>query len=412
MSSDTPSLWRHPDFMRLWSAQTVSSIGARITREGLPMVAVLSLGASPGTLGILAALSSGPALIVGLAGGGAVDRMARRPVMVWSDLFRAAVILTIPVAAWLHVLSIWHLFAAAVLVGASSVLFNMADHAYLPGLIGTEALVEGNSKLATIESVAEIGGPALAGLLFQALTAPIALAVNGATYLASAVLLGMIRSREPAPVPEPAQVWYREVTEGIRLSWRDPRIRALFVTGATNGVFYGFFAALYILFAVRVLGLTTSQLGVTIAFGGLGALGGAVIAPALTRIFGVGPAIIAATTLGAVSALLIPLAPADPAGGMTFLILSQLGGDGFGVAAAVLAGSLRQSLLPQEVLGRVGGAFQAVAGGTVVVGSLLGGSLATIIGTRETLIIGVCGLFIAPIIALASPLRKVRTMEG
>ena len=162
MSSSKASLWRHPDFMRLWSAQTVSSLGARITREGLPMVAVLSLGANPGTLGILAALSSGPALIVGLAGGGAVDRMARRPVMVWTDLFRAAVILTIPVAAWLHLLSIWHLFAAAVLVGASSVLFNMADHAYLPGLIGTEALVEGNSKLATTESVAEIGGPALA----------------------------------------------------------------------------------------------------------------------------------------------------------------------------------------------------------------------------------------------------------
>src|SRR5437879_1442119 len=197
MTSKSP-LWRHGDFLRLWAAQTVSDFGARITREGLPMMAVLGLAASPAELGLLAALASGPALLVGLAAGDFVDHTARRPILIATDLARAAILITLPLAAWLHLLSMLQVYAAAALVGASSVLFDIADHAYLPGLVGKSLLTDANAKISATESVAEMGGPALAGLLFQWLTAPVAVAVNAATYVLSALLLMRIRAPEPS----------------------------------------------------------------------------------------------------------------------------------------------------------------------------------------------------------------------
>ncbi|MBV9905788.1 MAG: MFS transporter, partial [Alphaproteobacteria bacterium] len=192
----TGALWRHAGFMRLWAAQTVSSFGARITREGLALASVLTIDAKPWQLGILAALALGPGLIVGMVAGGFVDRSRKRHIMIGADLARTAVLATVPVAAWLHILSMNQLYVVALAMGGLSVLFNIADRAYLPHLIAREHLMEGNTKLSTTDSLAEIGGPALAGSLVQLLTAPFAIAVNAGTYLFSAIFLFAIRERE------------------------------------------------------------------------------------------------------------------------------------------------------------------------------------------------------------------------
>jgi len=168
------SPWDNRDFVKLWAAQGVSAFGARITREGLPIAAVLTLGAAPAQIGLLAALSRGPALLVGLAAGGFVDRTRRRGVLIAMDLLRAAMLVTIPVAAWLHLLSMPQLYIAAAVVGAASVLFEIADHAYLPGLVAREAITAANASLGATESVAEVAGPALAGALFQWFAGPMA----------------------------------------------------------------------------------------------------------------------------------------------------------------------------------------------------------------------------------------------
>jgi hypothetical protein len=189
MPSNSPpksALWRHSDFLRLWAAQTVSDFGARITREGLPMMAVMGLAASPAQLGLLAALSSGSAVLVGLSVGDFVDHTARRPILIAMDLVRAVILIVLPLAAWLHLLSMIQVYAAAALVAAASVLFDIADHAYLPGLVGTPRVTEANARISVTESVAEMGGPALAGVLFQWLTAPIAVAVRRGTKRTSA----------------------------------------------------------------------------------------------------------------------------------------------------------------------------------------------------------------------------------
>jgi len=409
MSSES-ALWRDRDFVRLWSAQAVSAFGARITREGLPIAAVFTLGASPAQLGLLSALSHGPALIVGLAAGGFVDRSKRRGLMMAADLVRALVLASIPVAALLHLLTLPQLYVAAALVGAASVLFEIADHAYLPGLVAREDITRANASLSATESVAEIAGPALAGALFQVLAAPLAIAVNAVTYLVSALFLTGIRKVEPTPEPEPHARWTDDVRLGFGTALRHPLVRPVFLSSWMQSLAGGTFGALYILFCVKVVGLSPSLLGLTIAAGGLGALIGAAVAGWLSKRLGVGPSFLGAQVLVALAIAIIPLSPADPARGMSFLVVSQVLGDAFGVATMILGTSLIQTVMPVAVLGRVNASFRAINGGLAVVGAILGGLLGEAIGVRGAIWVGVAGLALAPLFSLPSPLRRLREM--
>jgi len=400
--------WGDRDFVKLWSAQAISAFGARITRDGLPMAAVMTLGAAPAQIGLLAALSNGPALFVGLAAGGFVDRNRRRGLLIAMDLLRAAALATIPAAAWLHLLSMPQLYLAAAVVGAASVLFDIADHAYLPGLAPRDRLTQANAALSATDSVSEVAGPALAGVLFQWFAGPSAMAINAVTYLISAAFLGTIARREPAPAASAAVYWRRDITDGIRLTLAEPRVAPLLFMTGSNAFFGMFFAALYVLFAFRILGMTPAMLGLTIAAGGVGALAGALIAPRLARTIGAGRAIVAAAAGAALFNLLIPLAPPDPKLGMVFLGTAQVFGDALAVTAAILAASLRQTVLPQAVLGRVAATFQAAGGGMAVIGALAGGLLGGWLGPRAGLFIGAGGLLIGPLVVALSPLRRYR----
>lgn len=405
-------LWRQSDFLRLWAAQTVSDFGARITREGLPMMAVMGLAASPAQLGLLYALSSGPALLVGLAAGDFVDHTARRPILIAADIARALILVALPLAAWLGLLSMLEVYAAAALVGAGSVLFDIADHAYLPGLVGKALVTDANAKISATESVAEMGGPALAGMLFQWLTAPIAVAVNAATYLVSAILLSAIRTPEPARAADAkaSRGWIGGVVTGARTSWDEPRVRILLVMTGVGGLFGGFFGALYIAFVLRGLGLSPVLLGLGIATGGVGALAGSILTQPMARRFGVGPTICLAGGLSALGTMIVLLAPANPVGGMACLVVSQFLGDAFGVVPLILATSLRQTLLPHSVLGRVGATFRATGGGAAVAGAFAAGAMGQALGLRQTLLLAIGGLLLGPLLGALSPLWRVGEM--
>jgi predicted MFS family arabinose efflux permease len=399
------SPWRKPDFLKLWSAQAISAVGARLTREGLPMAAVLGLGATPGQIGLMAALSRGPALVIGLTLGGYVDRSRRRGLMIAMDLARAALLMTVPVAAWLHWLSLPHLYLAAAAVGAASVLFEIADHAYLPGLVEAEHLNDANASLGATESVAEVAGPALAGALFQWLGGPYAIALNALTYLLSAGFLGAISHREAKPEISERPRLGRDVADGLGAALAEPRVAPLLIMEGSNALFGSFFSALYLIFALRILGLTTSMLGLTVACGGIGALAGSWIGPRVARVLGVGPAIATLSLSAALSMFLIPLAPGERTSGMAFLSAGQVVGDALWVASGILATSLRQSLLPQAMLGRVAATFQATAGGLGIAGALIGGYLGGVLGPRETLLIATIGMMIGPVVTAGSALR-------
>jgi predicted MFS family arabinose efflux permease len=406
------ALTRDRDFLRLWAAQTVSDFGARVTREGLPMMAVAGLAAQPRQLGVLYAVTSGAGLLVGLAAGDFVDHTRRRRILIGTDLMRALVLLSLPMAAWAGALTMAQVYVVAALVAGASALFDIADHAYLPGLVGRAQVIEANARMSATESVAEMGGPALAGALFQWLTAPFAVLINGATYFASALILARIGRPEPPLEIHARRGWVDGVITGARTAWAEPRVRPLLVMTGVGGLFGGVFGALYIAFVLRGLGLSPVLLGLGIAAGGVGALAGSALAPRMALWLGVGPAICISGALSALGTMVVLLAPAEPVGGMACLVVSQVLGDAFGVVPLILAASLRQSLLPQNVLGRVGATFRVVAGGAAVAGALAGGALGQSLGLRETLLLAIGGLLIGPLTGMLSPLRRVRQMPG
>src|SRR5919198_357215 len=172
-SRSAPRVRLGPDFTKLWLGRTVSELGSGIGATALPLAAVLVLKATPLQMGLLAAISTAPVLIVGLPAGAWVDRLRRRPVLIAADVGRAVLLASIPLAALLHVLDIEQLYVVAALVGVLTVFFDAADQAFLPSMVPRENLVVATSTLGASDSVAEIGGPALAGVLVQWLRAPV-----------------------------------------------------------------------------------------------------------------------------------------------------------------------------------------------------------------------------------------------
>ncbi len=410
MTAPAASLWRHPAFLKLWAAQTVSSFGARIAREGLPMTAVLVLGAPPAAMGALAAVGLAAYALVGLAAGALADRTPRRALMIAADLGRALVMIAVPAAALLHVLSIGLLAGALALTSALTVIFDVADHAFLPSIVGQTQLVDGNARLAATDAAAEIGGPAAAGLLFQLLSAPVAVGASALTYLGSAVFLaGLPPERRGAPAAEPGSL---APLSGFRIVLAHRLVRPIWLMAVAGDFFGWFFGALYTLYALRGLRLSTAELGLTIAAGGVGALVGAAIAPALSRRLGPGRAIVTAGFAMALATFLIPLAGGAPLVAMALLIAAQLTGDALRTVLEVAQTSLRQVALPTAELGRTAGAFATAQGLAGVAGALIGGALGGWIGPRETLLLAAAGLAATPLIGLASPLWRVRDAGG
>jgi hypothetical protein len=337
--------------------------------------------------------------------------LPRRRLLIAADLLRAAVLAAVPLAALAGRLTLAEIYLAGVLMGAANVVFDIADHAILPTLIDRADLADGNGKLATTDAAAEIGGPAIAGLLFQLVAPPLAVAVNALTYLGSALMLGGISQRRDDPVisMEEAAPAAFDLTAGLRLVLSHPLVGPLWRLDVARSFFGNFFAALYILLAIDVLKLTPGMLGLTVAMGGVGGLAGASVAASVSRRLGVGPTILITGLAGGAMTFLIPLAAGRPLVAMAFLAGAQLFGDGLQTISAVAAATLRQSVLPPEKLGVSAGAFATGGAAAGVAGALAGGALGAAYGARETLLIAAAGVTGACLFVLFSPLRRLKS---
>jgi Na+/melibiose symporter-like transporter len=408
-------LWRHPEFLRLWAAQIVSAFGSRITRTALPVLAVLALRQEDAALGALSALTWGPSVAVALVAGGYVDRGTKRRILVACDLIRAALVASLPIAAWTGSLTMVHIYVVAAGTGAASALFRITDGALLPILVGTPHLAEGNAKLEATEATAEISGPAAAGVLIGVLGAPIAVLIDAVSYVWSALFLGALRTREIPHAPDPARASSvsDDLAIGLRAVFGPPVIRRLIIAEMALAITGGFFSAMYALYCLRDLDLSTTMFGIVIGFGGVGALIGASLARALVRAWGLGWTMIVMTLLAAAGNFMIPAAGALGGGGVAMialLIAHQLISDGAQVAYQVNAVTLRQTLLPHDQLGRANAAVHACTMALVLIAALGGGALGSTIGTRTALVIGpVIGL-IAPIVLI--PLHGLRKVPA
>lgn len=405
----TGGLWRHPDFLRLWGAQAGSAFGSRITRTALPIIAILTLRATPTEVGILSALGVAPGVLVGVFVGGRVDRAARRPLLVGADLVRALLILTIPLAAWTGFLSMPQLYLVSALAGAATTLFEIAATSFLPTLVGRDLLLQGNARLGATESVAEAAGPGLAGVLVQLLTAPVAVIVDALSYLWSALLLGRIRAVEvrEGGVAEEATV-LGDVRAGFRACWASPLVRPLLLADTVTYLFGGFFMALYMVLALETLRLSPAAVGLVISVGGVGAFAGALLAEPLGRARRVGAAMVASLAVGQAAVLLVPLAAHAGPLAIPLLLGQQLVGDAFASAYHIHAVSLRQRVLPEAVLGRANATFHVVAGVSLPAGALIAGPLAEAIGVAPAVWVGAIGGLLAVPVLLASPVWRLR----
>ncbi len=404
-------LWRHPDFMRLWAGQTVSQLGSTVTREALPYTAILVLGASPLQMGLLGAAGAAPLLLLGLFAGVWVDRVRRRPLMIAADIGRAVLLLSVPVAYLLGWMRIEQLYLVAALTGVLSVFFNVAYQSTLPGLVRREDLLEGNSKLGLSESVAEISGPPLGGALVQLISGPITLLIDALSFVFSAFMLRRIQAEEPQPAPseQHEHVW-RDLSTGLRAIWADPLLRAMAGTSAIQSFFGWFFGAIYGLYAIRVVGMSTAMVGITVAFGGVGALFGALLVRPATRRFGLGPTIVGGLLISSAISLLIWLAGGLPAIAVPLMIASQLIGDGFSTVAQINETSLRQTITPDHMLGRVNASMHVLGEGIGTLGLLAGGVLGELIGLRPTVAVAVLGGLLGCVWILWSPLPRLREL--
>jgi predicted MFS family arabinose efflux permease len=378
-------LWLHRDFLRLWAAQGVSAIGSRITRTALPMAAILVVDASPYELGFLAVALSLPGVLVAWAAGGWVDRHRRRPLLIATDLIRATALLVIPIAALRGQLSLAVLYAVAAITGICTVLFNLADHVFIIDLVSRKRLLDANGKREAADAIAEISGPALGGLLVALWTAPIAIAADAATFVASAFLISRIRRTEEPPKPVATTSFIGDVRTGIGVVGRTPAVRTLFIAMTMFTLCGSFMASLYTLYALRELGLSPTQLGIAIGCGGIGGLAGAALAAPAAARWGTRGTLLGALAVTAVMQTLIPLAPAAPWVAMLFLVAQQVVGDGAMTVYLVNETTLRQRLLPLEALGRAAATWQVAAGLLTPCGALLGAVLAEAIGLKPTL---------------------------
>ena len=305
------ALWTNPAFVRVWSAATISIFGSLITRIALPLAAILVLGSGAIEVAILRSLDLVATLLFGLVAGAWVDRLRRRPVLIWADLGRAALLGSIPLAFALGVLTFWQLLLVSGLAAVLTTFFDSADNAYLPSIVERDQLVSANAALAASGSAAEFMAFGISGFLVQSLTAPIAILLDAVSYLVSAVLLGTIRREEPPPPPradrEPV---LEEIREGLRLVRHDPILRAFAGAQMALAALWGVFGATFFLFVLDELQLSPAVLGLVAGVGGASSFIGAVIATRATKRWGIGRVAIAAMLLSAVGNAFIPLAPA------------------------------------------------------------------------------------------------------
>ncbi|MCL6443994.1 MAG: MFS transporter [Alicyclobacillus sp.] len=420
------TLWRHRDFLKLWAGQTVSEIGSRITREGLPMGAVMMMGVSPLVMSGLSLATQLPASLLGLLIGVWVDRLRRRPLMVTADLARALLLLVIPIAAWSGALRLWMFFMVAAVIGVLGLLFDVAYQAYLPWLIDKERLVEGNSKLGVTAAFAEIVGPGLTGLLVQALTAPVAIVFDAASYVVSAVALLGIRRHEPrvrgqivadvvgvadvaggAALGETPRQWRRELRDGLRVLRRDRALLALAGAAATTGFASSPIFVLDTLYALKTLHLTAWQFGLTVTTGGLGGLLGAALAKRVVGRVGLGRAMIGMLLLQGLAAGCWVVAGGPVWRVMACLLTWQLVGDCCGTIYGVLDVTLRQTLVPDSLLGRVNGAMRVADIGLTAVGTIGAGVVAQAFGIRITMVLATAGMLLSTLWLVFSPIRRL-----
>jgi MFS family permease len=412
-SAPRRSLWHHADFMRLWSAATISLLGSQVSLIAIPVIAVLVLNVSPFEVAMLATVEMLPFILFALPAGAWLDRVRRRPVMVAGDFGRGLALLTIPVAYMAGALTIWQLYAVAFVTGTLTVLFDVADQSYLPALLDRDELVEGNAKLSLSGSAAQITGQGLGGGLIGLIGAPFAVLADAVSFFASGGLISLVRKHEPKPEPRLHDDGSRrslrhDIGEGLRYVLGNRNLRMIAGCTGTANFFSSLEFSVFAIFVYRELGLAPAIVGAVMGIGSFGFLFGAAVADRLPQKFGLGPVIVASSFLAGPAGVMVPLMPPDVVVAVALLLGSALLTGFSQVTYNVAQVSYRQAITPLEMQGRMNATMRFIVWGTMPVGLVLGGVMASVIPVRTTMMVGAIGGCVAFLWVLLSPVRSLR----
>jgi MFS family permease len=406
-------LWHDRDFLLLWTGESISLIGSRVTLLALPTVAILQLHQSAFQVGLLVALGWAPFLVLSSLTGVWADRHRRRPMMVAANAGRVVLIAAVPILAALGVLSMWHLYVIALLSGILTVLFQVSFQAYLPSLLGRENFVEGNARMQLSQSVAQVFGGPIAGLLIGLLGAARAMFTDALSFLVAVFTVVLIRRPEAQPnagmAARGVSGVLHELGEGFATVWRTLVLRNLSIVASLGNLTLSMGNAVLFVYLYRDLHLSPASVGIAIGLGGVGFIGGAILSQRLNEVIGVGRTILIAMLLLAASFLILPIASLGAA--LAILALSQFLAGLQSAPANVGVATLLQSFTPNRLMGRVMGVGLNVVWGANTIGGLLGGILAQALGNAWAL--AVFGLVpLVAILFLLGPILSYRREEA
>ncbi len=408
------SLLRHPDFLKLWTAETVSVFGTQVTLLALPLVAATILNVTPFEFALLGTIEFLPFIFLSLPAGVWVDRLRRRPILIVGDLGRAISLISIPIAFYFDVLTIWQLYAVGFINGCLTVFFDVAYQSYLPSIVDPDQLVEGNSKLEITRSASQIAGPGMAGVLIGLLRAPFAIVLDAISYFVSAIFVFWIRRPEPPIEPHdeaahgPRPSMRSEISQGLRYVTGHRWLRSIAATTGTSNFFGNVMGAILILFLVRDRGFDAQTLGFAFSIGSIGVLAAALLTSRITKVLGVGRTLIVMAFFFSLAGIPVAAAPDDllfPA-----VALSGFLGGFCGVAWNINQVSLRQAITPTRMQGKMNATMRFIVWGTIPLGQIVGGFLATVVGLHTTIWIGALGGLFAFVPVLLSPVREIVEM--
>ncbi len=416
MRGQSPSLLRHPDFLKLWTAETISVFGSSITQLALPLIAATTLTVTPFEFGLLTTIEFLPFILFSLPAGVWVDRLRRRPILIAGDLGRAIAIASIPIAFALNGLTIWQLYVVGFINGILTVFFDVAYQSYLPSVVERDQLVEGNSKLEITRSASQILGPGMAGLLIGILKAPFAMILDSLSYVISAIFVFFIHRPEPPIEPHdeaahgPKPSMRQEIAVGLRYVTGHRWLRSIAATTGTSNFFGNVGGAILILYLTRDRGLGPEAIGFAFSVGSVGVLIAALTTSWLTKRVGVGRMLVLTAMGFSISGLPVAFAPDG-------LIWYAVAASGFlagfcGVGWNINQVSLRQAITQPRMQGKMNATMRFIVWGTMPIGSILGGALGSLIGLHATIIIGALGGLIAFVPVTLSSVRRIVTMPA
>jgi predicted MFS family arabinose efflux permease len=396
----------------LWTGESVSLLGTAVSTICIPLLAVATLNASPFMVGLLATGSWLPWLLVGLAAGALTDRTLPRPVMVTCNSVSSALLLSVPVAHWLGVLTIWHLIVVALGVGFCGVFFLSAFHVYIPDVVAPHHLAAANSRLQGSVAATRLAGPGFGGLLAAAVGAAFGVLLNALTFLYSTYCLLRTKPQPRPPHPEGQRRtgFWQECSGGLRYLVADPYLRTIAVYAGTANLAAAALQAVEIVFTIREVGLNAGTVGVLIGLGGLGGVIGAAAAGRVITALGDARALVLAGVLTSPFSLLVPLT--SRGWGVVFFLAGTIVPFIGLIVANVVIDSFRQGYCPRVLLGRMVASTRFISYGAGAIGAVAGGTVTEVFDVRTAIWAATAAQALCVVIVVLSPIGRLRVMPS